>query len=511
MPQHLATAALLAPGLLTLAASIAGTRRGPKPALALSAVRAASLAALVVALAAAGAVLALGPSSAPLLGVGGLGVQVRLDALSVTLLSLVSFVGVIVIQFSRSYLDGDPRQGEFLSKLALTLAAVQALVMAGNLLHLGVAWVATSLCLQRLLVFHPHRRRARVGGRKKMVVARLADVALLGALGILLGAYGTADIARIGALASERPADVTVAVVLLAVAAALKSAQFPTHAWLPDVIETPTPVSALLHAGIINAGGFLILRFADVMALAETAGVLLIVVGGVTAIYGSLVAATQTSVKASLAYSTIGQMGFMIFELGIGAYRIALLHLVAHSLYKAHAFLRSGSAVGARRPDRVRASGAAAASAVSFSAATAATAHLVGAPPALVALSATFALGVAVLVLRERAARPSAAGLARALGLGALVTAAFVGVEAAMGLAFGASLPPPTDTASPAALVAMGTVVIGFAAATALALAAGARHPALEAAYVHLRNGLYVSTFFDRWVGATRRPKGAAR
>ena len=133
------------------------------------------------------------------------------------------------------------------------------------------------------------------------------------------------------------------------VAAVLKSAQFPFHGWLPDTMETPTPVSALMHAGIINAGGFLIIRFSPLMAQAPKALELLAAVGGFTALFGSLVMITQTSVKRTLAFSTVAQMGFMMLQCGLGAFALALLHITAHSLYKAHAFLSSGSVIAASR------------------------------------------------------------------------------------------------------------------------------------------------------------------
>ena len=144
---------------------------------------------------------------------------------------------------------------------------------------------------------------------------------------------------------------------MLALAAVLKSAQFPTHGWLTEVMETPTPVSALLHAGVINAGGFLLIRFADVMLLAPGVLAALVMIGGFTALFGSLVMLTQPAVKTSLAWSTVAQMGFMIFECGLALFPLALLHIVAHSLYKAHSFLASGGAVervaAIRRPGPV--------------------------------------------------------------------------------------------------------------------------------------------------------------
>ena len=137
---------------------------------------------------------------------------------------------------------------------------------------------------------------------------------------------------------------------LYVLGAMTKSAQFPFHSWLPDTMETPTPVSALMHAGIINAGGFLVIRLSPLISLSHIALDFLAIVGAFTALLGGVIMLTQTSVKRSLAYSTIAQMGFMMLQCGLGAYSAALLHIVAHSVYKAHAFLSSGSvlAVGAR-------------------------------------------------------------------------------------------------------------------------------------------------------------------
>jgi len=136
---------------------------------------------------------------------------------------------------------------------------------------------------------------------------------------------------------------------LLVIAASLESAQFPFHSWLPDTMETPTPVSALMHAGIINAGGFLVVRLSPILINAPAALNTLAIVGAFTALFASVVMLTQTSVKRSLAYSTIAQMGFMMLQCGLGAFALATLHLVAHSLYKAHAFLSSGSVVALKK------------------------------------------------------------------------------------------------------------------------------------------------------------------
>lgn len=141
---------------------------------------------------------------------------------------------------------------------------------------------------------------------------------------------------------------------MLALAAVRKSAQFPTHGWLTEMMEAPTPVSALLHAGVVNGGGFLLIRFADLMLLSPGVLAVLAMLGGFTALFGALVMLTQPAVKTSLAWSTVAQMGFMILQCGLALFPLALLHIVAHSLYKAHAFLASGGAVeqvaATRRP-----------------------------------------------------------------------------------------------------------------------------------------------------------------
>ena len=162
-----------------------------------------------------------------------------------------------------------------------TLAAVLLLVQAGNVWMFVAAWIATSFFLHRLLVFYPERQAAQRAAHKKFVTARIADIALLIAAIILVNGYGTSDIASIldDARSGLAPQFLALAASLLALAALLKSAQFPTHGWLTEVMETPTPVSALLHAGVINAGGFLLIRFADVMLLAPGVLAVLVMIG----------------------------------------------------------------------------------------------------------------------------------------------------------------------------------------------------------------------------------------
>jgi NAD(P)H-quinone oxidoreductase subunit 5 len=328
-----------APAVLLLAGAASFFDRRPRASWGPSWAEAASVLAVLTAILSAGVLIVRGPGDSPVLGVqetAGLemGLAVRLDVVSVVMLLLVTVIGWVVVRFARTALDGEARHGAFTGWLCLTLAAVTLLVTAGDLFQLVGAWIATSLVLHRLLLFHPQRIGARRAARKKFILARCGDAALLGAAVLLTVAYRTSDIGAILAAARSGAGGgcAVGAAGLLALAAGLKSAQCPVHGWLTEVMETPTPVSALLHAGVINAGGVLLVRFADVMLLAPGVLAALVVIGGFTALFGSLVMLTQPAVKTALAWSTVAQMGFMVFECGLGLFPLALLHIVAHAL-----------------------------------------------------------------------------------------------------------------------------------------------------------------------------------
>ena len=287
----------------------------------------------------------------PLIGSHGVGFSLYLDTISASMFTLVSFIGAIVILFSQNYLAGDPGHGRFMKLISITLGSVLLLIIAGNLWQLFVAWVFTSLGLHRLLIFYSDRPSAILAARKKWVLSRLGDLSLLTGLILIYLELGSLEYSLIfKSLGESASGSLTYVASLFALAALLKSAQFPIHGWLLEVMETPTPVSALLHAGVINAGGFMLIRFSVLVSSSPTAMNTLLIVGAVTAIFGSLVMLTQTSVKVSLAYSTIAQMGFMMLECGLGMFSAAMLHIVAHSLYKAHAFLSSGETVKQAQP-----------------------------------------------------------------------------------------------------------------------------------------------------------------
>lgn len=272
----------------------------------------------------------------------------RADGLSLAMFAMTLVIGAVILRYARAYLDGDPGRPRFVRTFVAILASVSVLVLSNHVLVLIAARFASSLGVHRLLTFYD-RPRALLAAHKKFLFSRAADLCLLGAAGLIWAQYDTLflDELFVAHGGAALTTGLQVATVLVALAALLQSAQLPVHGWLMQVMEAPTPVSALLHAGIVNVGGFLMIRFAPLMVDAELARGLLVVVGGATAAIASLVMLTRVSVKVTLAWSTCAQMGFMLVECGLGLWQLALLHLMAHSFYKAHAFLGSGGAVAA--------------------------------------------------------------------------------------------------------------------------------------------------------------------
>lgn len=276
----------------------------------------------------------------PLAGLSG-------NPLTLTLLTLVLLLALVILPFSQRYMAGDRRADHYARWLQRTLAAVTLVLISDHLLLFWVGWVMISLSLHKLLMTYPERPRAALGAHKKFLLARLAEISLLAAFVLLYQAHGTAVISQLVATAQTAPLDVSsqIALGLIALTALIKCAQLPVHGWLIQVTEAPTPVSALLHAGVINLGGYLLLVFGPLLALADPARWLLLGVAGLTTLLAALIMTTRISVKVRLAWSTSAQMGLMLVECALGLYELALLHLIAHSFYKAHAFLAAGSAV----------------------------------------------------------------------------------------------------------------------------------------------------------------------
>ena len=526
MNASLALLPLVAPLALSVAAFVARRDGGARHRLALRATRAATMVALVVAGLTAALTAVGAPLVSPLLGQGGLGFSVRLDGLNAVMFALVAILGAVVVQFSRNYLDGDPRQGTFLGDLSLTVACVMVLVLSGNLVQLLFGWVTTSMALHRLLLFYRDRPGAVGAARKKFIVARLGDASLAIATGLLIQQFGSGDLGTVLAgatsLANAQPVPLglQVAAAFIGLTAVLKAAQFPAHGWLIEMQETPTPVSALLHAGILNGGTFLIVRLAAVVQLSELVLGGLVLVGGFTALFASVVMVTDSRVKATLAWSSAAHMGFMLLLCGIGAYPVAIVHLVGHSFYKAHAFLSSGSAVdtarAARLPDK---SDKTPLARVLFSSVATAvivwgTAKLTGFSVFATPTSAGLALIMVVALSHLMARGASGEASARVIGQTALAVAATALSFYVLEHIGGAVLARDIANASARGPVLIGliaAVIVAFGLVTLLQqLLPGRRGSARwAAAYVHAHNGLYANSYFDRVVGAYRLPESA--
>ena len=283
--------------------------------------------------------------------------SLHLDGFSLLMLCLVSFVGFVVTHYSVRYLDGDANQGNYFRWLATTIGGVSLFAVSGNLLMLFAAWAFASFGLHQLLVHYSDRPAASNAAWTKFAFSRMGDLLLVSAIALIYREFGTLELANIFAELKggvDSSTSLNAIAWLLMLAAVAKSAQFPFHSWLPNTLEAPTPVSALMHAGIVNAGGYLAIRLSPLIVEAPVALGMFAIIGSITVCYAGIVMMTQSSIKRSLAYSTIAQMGFMMLQCGIGAFSAAMLHILAHSLYKAYAFLNSGSvlaeAEGQRAP-----------------------------------------------------------------------------------------------------------------------------------------------------------------
>lgn len=290
----------------------------------------------------------LGTAALLLIPMLALAVAPTVDALTGIMLSLVTFIGLVIDRYAKRYLNGQSASGHYRRWFVVTIAATSLLVTTGDLRLLALAWTLSSLSLHQLLNFFADRPQAQVAAHKKFLLSRLADVAIYAAVFLIgrhFGSYDMATITQMAPTLSSLPASVHAAGYLLVLGVALRSAQLPFHGWLIQVMEAPTPVSALLHAGVVNIGGYVLIRLASLMGALPGPQIALAVIGATTAVLAALVMTTRVSVKVALAWSTAAQMGFMLLECALGAWELALLHLVAHSCYKAHAFLGSGGVV----------------------------------------------------------------------------------------------------------------------------------------------------------------------
>ena len=284
---------------------------------------------------------------------------IHFDALAALMALAVSAISLVVHFYALRYMRDDPAHTRFFVLLDGINAMIMLMVLAGDLLTLLLAWHTMGVILYFLLNHDTRREAANRYAFWTLITHRLGDLPLMAAAALLYYSYGTLSIpALFEAIAADphragvlgMPVSETVGLLIL-LAAFAKSAQFPFHTWLPYTMEGPTPVSALMHAGIVNSGGFLINRFAPVFAQTDSVLQLALLVGLTTTLMGSLMMLTQSDIKRSLGYSTMGQMGYMVMECGLGAFSLAIFHLIAHGVFKATLFLDSGSLIGRARKD----------------------------------------------------------------------------------------------------------------------------------------------------------------
>lgn len=466
--------------------------------------------------ASAGMLVASGALDVALLSWNGplpLNLGVYFDSLAAVMSLLITFIGLIIVRYSARYMDGEARQSRFLSWIVFTLGAVLVMVVSRNLVMFTAAWMLTSFGLHKLLTHYPDRPWAIWAARKKFLVSRLGDLMLMAALMLTFHCFGSFDYRDVFAGAqmlgsSEEGSGWLLSLIgtLYVIGAMTKSAQFPFHSWLPDTMETPTPVSALMHAGVINAGGFLVIRLSPLISQSHAALDFLALIGALTALLGGVVMLTQTSIKRSLAYSTIAQMGFMMLQCGLGAFSAALLHIVAHSLYKAHAFLSSGSVLESAARLKTTPNRAVSNSLI-VAALPAALAIALGlgtsnvwlwgidlaAKPGGAILSLIFTMALTYLIWQSLILgswRIAAKGITAA----AAVSWFYLGAWLAIDYVLAASVSHQSVAQSPMDLVVVGIVTIVFVGVFVLQVVAGkfSQLPILRPLYVHAANGFYL-------------------
>ncbi len=306
------------------------------------------------------------PHRAPLFsiptGEGALELGFMVDPLTAMMLFMVPFVCLMIFIYSKGYMEGDPRYSRFFAYISLFACGMLGLIISDNLLTLFVFWEIMGLCSYLLIGFWFEKESAMKAGLKAFITTRVGDVIMFLGLLFLYSKTGTLSFPEIFSehtlnvlattsvhlpLFGELPAATVIAVLIFGGAVG-KSAQFPLHVWLPDAMEGPTPVSALIHAAtMVSAGVYLVARCFPLFYVVEHGPQLGVVafIGAFTAFGASTIALTQNDIKRVLAYSTISQLGYMIAALGVGAYVAAVFHLITHAFFKALLFLCSGSVI----------------------------------------------------------------------------------------------------------------------------------------------------------------------
>lgn len=281
-----------------------------------------------------------------------------IDQLSATMMVVVSLVSLMVHIYTIGYMHGDPGYQRFFSYISLFTFSMMMLVMSNNFLQLFFGWEAVGLVSYLLIGFWYTRPTAIYANLKAFLVNRVGDFGFLLGIGLVLMYFGTLDYASVFAQVTgvvEEKIEIipgtswlviTLICVLLFIGAMGKSAQFPLHVWLPDSMEGPTPISALIHAAtMVTAGIFMVARMSPLFEFSDTALSIILVIGGITTLFMALVAVVQNDIKRVVAYSTLSQLGYMTVALGASAYSAAIFHLMTHAFFKAVLFLGAGSVI----------------------------------------------------------------------------------------------------------------------------------------------------------------------
>ncbi|MBI1396213.1 MAG: NADH-quinone oxidoreductase subunit L [Betaproteobacteria bacterium] len=281
-----------------------------------------------------------------------------IDSLTATMMLVVTFVSLMVHIYTIGYMADDPGYQRFFSYISLFTFSMLMLVMANNFLQLFFGWEAVGLVSYLLIGFWYTRPTAIFANLKAFLVNRVGDFGFILGIGLVLAHFGSLDYATVFGLAPARAADtisiwggaqwslLTVICLLLFVGAMGKSAQFPLHVWLPDSMEGPTPISALIHAAtMVTAGIFMVARMSPLFELSDTALSVVLVIGAITALFMGFLGMVQNDIKRVVAYSTLSQLGYMTVALGASAYSVAIFHLMTHAFFKALLFLAAGSVI----------------------------------------------------------------------------------------------------------------------------------------------------------------------
>jgi NADH-quinone oxidoreductase subunit L len=284
-----------------------------------------------------------------------------IDRLSAVMMVLISSIGTVIYAYSMDYMYQEPHERRYFATLGVAIFVLLCMVSSANLLMLFLFWQILSYLLYILIHNHAHAGTLAAAFRT-FTILRLGDVAFLTGTVLAYSIFGTLEFPALFAAAASSTSTVSVlpgvelsgataVTLLLFVGGMSKSAQFPFHIWLPRYLYAPTPVTALLHAGIINAGGFMINRLAPLFGLSSPTLHVVFIVGTITAALGASIMLAQNDIKNMLGFSTIGQMGYMIMECGLGAFALAVFHLIAHGLFKATVFLNCGNVIHKARQE----------------------------------------------------------------------------------------------------------------------------------------------------------------